>query len=828
MTASKMTTQNNVFTAKLTLQTSLAALLTVFGMLDNRSVNMRKKYRKVRQEIKRGLFNSLLQNMAIRVTEERNELFPKPYIEAITAKVKEYAEQFPVNVDKLEIQCSQISDPKQIRLAISAFVLTMKERPDFKAFFEGLIQKPKTEQKRQVYGAHIQHTANPPITPTPIRPSQSLIGQNSGNSVRSSAVIVDIVPVEMVAVARQTLPKPIAMHFPDEEDGAPVSAGHQPLTDGGGSPPAELEEEPVVQLNAQSAAHEASSPVPVFNDWDTTEEEQSDADSNTEEVEESWPPAHVARRSPSMEPIPEVPEELVFDDGTTVDEEKPEELFCPVIPFGEEEVVEEVAPAVQSAMVVHSTKVDKMVVQHRKPTWTVDHLLPRSAFVALGKDIQPPLAVVSLGHITANDLNSFATGFFNLVKREEVSVVLVDERTPDAFLAVQTEGGQLYLALVKNEHPALPAPATTTGTMPLLPAAKWHNQLQHGVSPQLVEDFVAALQQLSIRPEGHGSVFAPSYGGALKKTSGYIGGVPQKHVRFADETTEFVEQFPDKVEAQLAQPASDGETTTFSTFAPLGAGSVHTLPLPTGGGGGDRGGHGGNTQPASFETSTLIAPLGAGSVFGLGSSDGSPDELAGQGDDGEHLVTTGIGDLSPVPEEPCEEMSDGYDSDAEISGDEDDASLALGADAQFLAPALIPPTGGGSVVERAGDEQPSHQPDDDGYSSEDSEGSSTVENWFRDGSVSGDRDGSPTGYGRLEDDDPGVASPVGHLPSAFVPIGWSDRRGSSLVADLMAYGSLQSCASSAIDWERSQMDGFPMSQGLTVGGRWEEGLTLVC
>jgi len=240
---------------------------------------------------------------------------------------------------------------------------------------------------------------------------------------------------QAVAVARQSLPKPIAMHFPDDEDGEPVSAGHQPLSEGGGSPPAELAEVPVVQLNGQSAAQVAmqvSSPFPVFNDWDATEEEeeQSDAESNTEEVEESCPPAQVARRSPSMESISEVSEEFAdFDDGTTGD--------------GEEEVVEEVAP-IKSAMVVHSATVDKKVRVTRKPTLMVDHLLPRSAFEELGKHIQPPLAVVSLGHITANDLNSFAAGYFNSVKRGELSVVLVDTRTPDAILAVQTGGGQLY------------------------------------------------------------------------------------------------------------------------------------------------------------------------------------------------------------------------------------------------------------------------------------------------------------------------------------------------------------------------------------------------
>jgi len=610
-----------------------------------------------------------------------------------------------------------------------------------------------------------------------------------------------------------------------------------------------------------------------------------------------------------MESIPEVSEEFAdFDDGTTVD--------------GEEKVVEEVAPAVPTTMVVRSATGDKTGEHHRKLTWKVDHLLPRSAIVALGKDIQPTLAVVSLGHITANDLNSFATGFFNSVKRREVWVVLVDTRTPDAILAVQTGGGQLYLALVQNEHPALPAPATTTtGTMPLLPGAKWHKQLQHGVSPQLVEDFVAALQRLSLTwPEGHGSVFAPSSRGAGGGSGGFVGesghmtlpapstgtgeqlqfgaiapsdediaedfkllslrpsgrgksgglgrNGQRKTVRFAgmegiDPT--FAQLSPDR-QADSSHIRPDGPGSVFApssggahkfaatlgdTSAQLldqtqagGAqqsiGSILQTPLQSangfsGGLGGrlpkpshardTRGGQGRNTQPASFEASTLIAPLRAGSVFGLGSSDGSPDELAEQGDDGEHRVISGVGDLFPVPEESCEEMSEGYASDVDISGDEDedDASLALGADAQFFAPALTYPTGGGSVVERAGDEQPYHQPDDYGYSSADSEGSSTVENWFRDGSVSGDRYSSPVDYGRLEDDDPGVASPVGHLSSAFVQIGWSDRRGSSLVADLMADGSLQSCGACATDWERSQMDGFSRSHGL-----WEEGLTLVC
>jgi len=645
---------------------------------------------------------------------------------------------------------------------------------------------------------------------TPVRFVQPLADQNKGQGVEGGIVVVPkaVIPTvqqptspevtQAIARVQEIVKKAQRVLQPPEED-APVSAGHV-LSEGECSPSFELEEVPVVQLNTQPAAHVAkqvSSPVSVFNDLNKTEEELSNTDAIMEDVKENCPPAQVTRR---MEIIPEVPEEFDdFDDGTTVDEE--------------EEPVEEVAPTIPSAMVVHSATGDKMVGQPRKPTWMVDHLLPRSAFVALGKDKQPPLAVVSLGHITPTDLNYFAAGFFNSVKRGELSVVLVDTHTPDAILAVQTGGGQLYLALVKKELSALPSSATTTGKMSQLHAAKWQKQLQHGVSPQLVEDFVAALQQLSIRPEGHGSVFS------LKKNGGHIGGIPQKYVRFADETTEFAEQSADKDATRLALPASDGETTIFSTFV---SGSVNIPSLPTCGGG--------NTQPASFEASPLIAPLGAGSVFRLGSSDGSPDELVGQGNDKKHRVTFGIRGLIPDPEKLCDKTdsegfgSDSVVSDAAISGEEDkDTSLTLGADAQFFAHTLISPTGDGSVIERAGFEQPSHQPDDDGYSSEDSEGSSTVENWFGDGSVSGDRDGSPTGYGRLEDDDPGVASPVGDMPSAFVPIGWSDRRGSSFVADLMVDGFLQSCASCATDWERSQMDGFPMSQGY-----WEEGLTLVC
>jgi len=123
------------------------------------------------------------------------------------------------------------------------------------------------------------------------------------------------------------------------------------------------------------------------------------------------------------------------------------------------------------------------------------------------------------------------------------------------------------------------------------------------------------------------------------------------------------------------------------------------------------------------------------------------------------------------------------------------------------------------VVERAGDEQPSHQPED-GYSSEDSEGSTTVEEWVNGAS----QVVSPVDYELLDDDDddPEVASsPVGKVHSAFVPIG-----GSALVADWMSGGfggSFQSCGACATDWKMGQMDGFPRSHGL-----WDKGLTLVC
>lgn len=775
------------------------------------------------QKFFKRLFKSFLEKLAIRQNEKPLGLFPSnSTTQALSAKVKELLKEYPVDVTRLLMVCKKETDADLLKKRISQFVLEEKDRKVFRVWFDGKLLPPQQHRKpiwepvqeRQVYGYHtLRHTANP--SAEPLVPPVCSDGTVTVKATVESEAVVSTVqqptsPEVMQAVA--SVRKAV-------QEAKLVRPVPQPGRKG-----------PSVQLNALGAAlsreMRASSPrSEVFNDFAPTDDE-----------DEVPAPAGILHRSdcggtPPLELPPDEPEEASepvapdavvdedFDDGSTVEEEEPNQSLAVVPAVGDRKV------------------------SPRLPGWMVDHAMPD----LVG---HPQLAVVCSKLPVLPFLRTVKSAW-NIPSG--VEVVMAD--SPDgAVLKVETGGGQLYVALMKSGHLIAP------------PASGWKGLLQ------------SQPRQLIEGPEGHGSVVGPLARGAGGGSGGFLGesghltlpapstgtgeqlqhlekdiaeGIQQltlapsakrgkseglgrfgqrKTVRFADE------KGGDPTSALLSP---DGQADTSHT-GPVGPGSVfkpssggaiksaatlgdipaqlldHTqaggahssigpisqtplrsvdgfsgglgrhLPEPPHAGD-TRGGHGGDTQPASFEASSLIAPLGAGSVFSPSSSDGPPDELAGMGRDGMHSLQRD-GGLTPITEELSDgTVSEGYGSDADISGDDDDGEQPLGADAQLYMtrnPLRSAVVSGGAGVSSS---STTHQHMEEDWTSVDSEGTATVEEWHK--------GVSPTGFGRLEDDDAGWESPpVWEACSAFRPVRLGSLMeraacGSALVAGWRSCGS---------------------------------------